>query len=78
MSDRPFLADQLEYSAAAVLTLASHPCQIMVVRLAEEKEPLTHAAFGSQVDADQRNNVSANQRFLLLVRSLKANLPITQ
>jgi hypothetical protein len=38
------------------------------VRLAEEKEPLIHAAFGSQISADQRNNVSANQRFVLLVK----------
>jgi len=31
-----------------------------------EKEPLIHAAFGAQIFADQRNNVSANQWFLLL------------
>jgi glutaredoxin 2 len=36
--------------------------------LAEEKEPLIHAAFGPQISADQRNNVSVNQRFLLLVK----------
>jgi hypothetical protein len=38
------------------------------VRLAEEKEPLIHAAFGPQISADQRNNVSVNQRFLLPVK----------
>ena len=35
------------------------------VPLAEETEPLIHAAFRS---ADQRNNVGVNQRFLLLVK----------
>ena len=38
------------------------------VRLAEQKEPLINAAFGPQISADRRNNVSVNQRFLLLVK----------
>jgi hypothetical protein len=42
--------------------------------LAEEKEPLIEAAFGPQIGADQRNNVSANQRFILLVNVTQAKL----
>jgi hypothetical protein len=39
-----------------------------------DKEVLIHAAFGSVIGADQRNRVSANQRFLLpWSRSIKAN-----
>lgn len=33
--------------------------------LAGEKEPLISAAFGALISADQRNDVSGNQRFLL-------------
>src|SRR5260370_39818835 len=47
------------------------------VRLAEEKEPLICAAVGPQISANQRNNVSANQRFLLRSRSLTANCTTT-
>ena len=39
-----------------------------LVRAAEEKEPLIQAAFGPQISADHRNNVSANGRFLLRVK----------
>jgi hypothetical protein len=42
--------------------------------LAEEKELLINAAFGPQISADQRNNVSANQRFILLVNVAQAKL----
>jgi hypothetical protein len=35
------------------------------VRLAENKQPLICPAFGTLICADQRNCVSANQRFLL-------------
>jgi hypothetical protein len=42
--------------------------------LAEEKEPLINAAFGPRISADQRNNVSANQRFILLVKVAQAKL----
>jgi hypothetical protein len=39
-----------------------------VLSLIEEKEPLIHAGFGPNISADQRNNVSVNQRFLLPVK----------
>ena len=44
------------------------------VCLAEEKKPLIHAAFGPQISADLRNNVSANQRFLLRVKAAQRKL----
>jgi hypothetical protein len=36
------------------------------------KKPLINAAFGPQISADQRNNVSANQLFILLVKVAQA------
>jgi hypothetical protein len=70
--DRIWLrARRSDFSVSAVLRAApkaSFADSLIDETSYMEKEPLIHAAFGPQISADQRNNVSANQRFLLLVK----------